>query len=389
MGGGATATANSSASAGPSTADATATGGDGGAANLVEYYGGVAPIHGGSGGDAVAIGNSTSDAGLAVANATATGGAGGEASFGPAGNGGNGGNAAATANATAHGSGAATATATAVGGTGGAAGASGVAGVAGGANAVASAATANGAVAQAQSTAVGSAGDAQSTAQTSFRFARTTSTATAEVGGTATTSAIADGGGAGQAFVNPGQTAYAFSSALPDKAYAADLIGGAGAVAEALLGPRDVVFGTGILGANFAPGGAYSAATTLDVSYSGDLMLGLIDNLENGLGFQSMEFYVLANGNTVLDVNLGNLAVAESFFSDTVLNLGSYSGPAVDLTFGYKNLIADGSGGFGFDFAVGGAVPEPSTWAMMLLGFAGLGFAGYRRAGAGHGLFAA
>ena len=26
------------------------------------------------------------------------------------------------------------------------------------------------------------------------------------------------------------------------------------------------------------------------------------------------------------------------------------------------------------------AVPEPSTWAMMLVGFAGLGFAGYRRA---------
>ena len=25
------------------------------------------------------------------------------------------------------------------------------------------------------------------------------------------------------------------------------------------------------------------------------------------------------------------------------------------------------------------AVPEPSTWAMMLLGFAGLGFFGYRR----------
>jgi hypothetical protein len=25
-------------------------------------------------------------------------------------------------------------------------------------------------------------------------------------------------------------------------------------------------------------------------------------------------------------------------------------------------------------------VPEPSTWAMMLIGFAGLGYAGYRRA---------
>jgi PEP-CTERM motif len=29
---------------------------------------------------------------------------------------------------------------------------------------------------------------------------------------------------------------------------------------------------------------------------------------------------------------------------------------------------------------VPGAVPEPSTWAMMLLGFAGLGYAGYRKA---------
>jgi hypothetical protein len=31
-------------------------------------------------------------------------------------------------------------------------------------------------------------------------------------------------------------------------------------------------------------------------------------------------------------------------------------------------------------FETGSAVPEPSTWAMMALGFVGLGFAGYRRA---------
>jgi PEP-CTERM motif len=35
------------------------------------------------------------------------------------------------------------------------------------------------------------------------------------------------------------------------------------------------------------------------------------------------------------------------------------------------------------------AVPEPSTWGMMLLGFVGLGFAGYRRARAGHATLAA
>jgi hypothetical protein len=32
------------------------------------------------------------------------------------------------------------------------------------------------------------------------------------------------------------------------------------------------------------------------------------------------------------------------------------------------------------DFAVGGTVPEPSTWVMLLLGFASLGFVGYRKA---------
>ena len=33
-------------------------------------------------------------------------------------------------------------------------------------------------------------------------------------------------------------------------------------------------------------------------------------------------------------------------------------------------------------------VPEPSTWAMMLFGFAGLALAGYRRAKAGHATLA-
>ena len=38
-------------------------------------------------------------------------------------------------------------------------------------------------------------------------------------------------------------------------------------------------------------------------------------------------------------------------------------------------------GPFNAAFSLSGSVvPEPSTWAMMLLGFAGLGFAGYRRA---------
>ena len=117
-------------------------------------------------------------------------------------------------------------------------------------------------------------------------------------------------------------------------------------------------------------------------------LLGLIgdeqDGFAGGVGFQSLEFYVLANRAKIRDWTFTNLTNAESFFQNNVIDLGSNLGPAVDLTFGYK-LIADGSGGFGFDFAVAdppgvSAVPEPSTWTMLLIGFAGLGFTAYRRA---------
>jgi PEP-CTERM motif len=50
----------------------------------------------------------------------------------------------------------------------------------------------------------------------------------------------------------------------------------------------------------------------------------------------------------------------------SIINLGS----------GFVGLANVGDGAF----LVGVAVPEPSTWAMMLLGFAGLAFAGYHQA---------
>ena len=147
-----------------------------------------------------------------------------------------------------------------------------------------------------------------------------------------------------------------------------------------------MVFGTAILGANYAADGGgvshtYSASSTFDFGYGGDLMLGLIGSQEEGFaggaGFQSLEFTIVADGVEILDTTFKSLSIAESFFRDNVINLGS-SGEPIDLTFGY-NLVADGTGGFGFDLAVGGAVPETSTWAMLLIGFAGLGYAGYRQ----------
>jgi hypothetical protein len=40
---------------------------------------------------------------------------------------------------------------------------------------------------------------------------------------------------------------------------------------------------------------------------------------------------------------------------------------------------ADGAGDYTSASGLSLAAPEPSTWAMMVLGFAGLGFAGYRK----------
>jgi hypothetical protein len=62
---------------------------------------------------------------------------------------------------------------------------------------------------------------------------------------------------------------------------------------------------------------------------------------------------------------------------------------ATQLSFGYNDDIqGDNTGGWDIGVAyfprVSPGVPELSTWAMMLLGFAGLGYAGYRRARAGH-----
>jgi hypothetical protein len=58
-----------------------------------------------------------------------------------------------------------------------------------------------------------------------------------------------------------------------------------------------------------------------------------------------------------------------------------YVQESVNFTAGASNTLSFASQNVGTDFGpvIGGvsisAVPEPSTWAMMLLGFLGLGFA--------------
>ena len=71
---------------------------------------------------------------------------------------------------------------------------------------------------------------------------------------------------------------------------------------------------------------------------------------------------------------------ASGLISD--LNIAGVQGGIVDVTgAGITKLVVSNNGNdwvYGISNLSFTAVPEPSTWAMMLAGFAGLGFAGYR-----------
>ncbi|HEY6522017.1 MAG TPA: PEP-CTERM sorting domain-containing protein [Roseiarcus sp.] len=211
------------------------------------------------------------------------------------------------------------------------------------ANASSSAETEHGAMAQALSTISSLSfeqltGTAKAAAKTSFGGVSVQSNAEDIFGIFGAADAIAQGGAA-QTFVDPNSFSPPSRSPFPTRP-STTLIDGANNVAEALLGPGDEIFGASVL---------ESGSSTFDFRFQGHLLLGAID------GFAD----ITVNGAQIFSGDAGD---------DTVINLGFF-GPHIELT------ITDGFG----TFFIGGAVPEPSTWAMLLLGFAGLGLASCRQ----------
>jgi PEP-CTERM motif len=86
-------------------------------------------------------------------------------------------------------------------------------------------------------------------------------------------------------------------------------------------------------------------------------------------------FVAQTGSNDVLEVRLTGLDP-----NTPIASIGSLSEVGlVDLGTGVASELWSVSSPHGLDF-LANAVPEPSTWALMLIGFAGVGFAGYRRA---------
>jgi PEP-CTERM motif len=154
-----------------------------------------------------------------------------------------------------------------------------------------------------------------------------------------------------------------------------------------------------------AYGGARQAVTYeataifdfISTSKSEALDLNLLsDNFADnsaGIGFDSLDLQVVVDGTTQTYTfsSLTGSAGAETFFAKhaplplgTILAGAQSVSLSYDLTFNAGTLAKAGDGfGFTYDIAdppLTGSVPEPSTWAMMALAFAGLAFAGYRRA---------
>jgi hypothetical protein len=355
------------AGSGRVTSSATADGGSGGPGGtqitMFQHNTG-AP---GSGGKATATASGQSTGGGAV-NVTASATGGSVAAGGVA-----------TAKATGQstGSGAVNVTASATGGSGGAAGA---------ANAYATGVAVNGNV-QANASANGGAGViagtafAQSEAKSASGEALTTASAPGGRGSTPPSAVTSAAVGPGSVKLTPTFT-------------------GGQVVSDAILTPKGQYIGA--MSAAYGGLGAlqYEATAAFTVPKRETLYLNLLsDNFgKPAFDFDTLTLEVFVNGiEKCSQCTFTSLAGASKFFTADAISLGALAAGesiTMDYILGYKSgTLAVGGDGFGFiydlatapiakalglDTAPPSAIPEPSTWAMMLIGLAGLGFVGLR-----------
>ena len=382
--GGAGGSATAAATAIDPSNSATATGGNGGAGGPggsgVYYL--PRPGAGGHGGAASSTASASNSMGPASAMATSTGGNGGRGGLPIAcihscipGAGGGGGSASAISSATGGGAGTVVSDATATGGAGGI-----FSGSPGHASAGAFASSTNGGQVEADASAFSWGGGASVTA-----------TAQNQSGSIATTAAAPPGskklyGSVAESIVG--------SAPVPVVAISAGQ-----AFSNAALTPGGgLTIGVGAMSAGYVLSTAATYETTAVFNFMArstgaldlDLLSYKVPNV-SGADFDSLELQVVADG-TTKTYNFNSLTGpggAEAFFTAHPIDLGNVAAGSrqsvsllYNLNYNTGTLAAAGDG-FGFTYKLvdpplSGAVPEPSTWAMLITGFLGLGIASWR-----------
>ncbi len=396
-GGAATATATTTTE--PSSC-ATATGGNGGSGILIY---GTDPTPGKNGGGATSTATTSIGSGAASAEATSFGGHGGAGAARGTGihrissRGGNGGAASSSATAssgTGSASVTASSTANSAGGFGTEFGSPPGGGGGGTASSSAAASSTTGSVSATASSAVGANGPAygggalgsatvSANARNSAGAALTSASAPE---GSALTNATVGSGSESVVAIAPGQ-----------------------AVSNAILTPNGPDIAVGAMSAAYGGGGEaleYSATSVFDFTTTQreTIYLNLQSYQLSGIGFGSLDFSVTVHDGASQTYMFSSLTGAESFFTAHPLDLGSLAGGSQSIQLDYSLSYAGtygysgDAGGFGFTYDIAttsfnapptaaaldfadprvSGVPEPSTWAMMALGFAGLAFVGYR-----------
>jgi hypothetical protein len=217
-------------------------------------------------------------------------------------------------------------------------------------------------LASAESTArsANGASSAQSTAQSGSLSVTTTAHAPAGGPSSALTKVNHDAHGAGVLIpIEAGQAAsFATYGATPHVLAVGAMSAGYGGTGESLTYTAEADFG-------FVSPGFWDYAVILnEYSYT-------------GAGFDDLEFQVKLDGNNWHTFNTDSLSAAEAFFTNNTIDLGYLAPESQTIDLISTFTASEVGAGFGFNYTV---VPEASTWAMMLTGFMGLGFAGWRRA---------
>jgi hypothetical protein len=228
--------------------------------------------------------------------------------------------------------------------------------------------------------------------------ANATASASAVGPGVATANATASGTGQGAAVSNStsinalGQSIVASATSPvggPASAFTQTTISGAVSLPNSITpgqsysvvnafasGPL-LTLAQGAMGAGYGGTGeslTYQESADFQLSGHGTIRLGFLNTMSVGNGFDSSTFQIFVNGDLFLSQAFSDLASANSFFTHHIFDLGDFSGGDTDIDLVYNETMSSAAGfGFTYGFAAG-AVPEPSTWAMMLIGFAGLGF---------------
>jgi hypothetical protein len=142
---------------------------------------------------------------------------------------------------------------------------------------------------------------------------------------------------------------------------------------------------------SIAAGGSSNNYAQVFFGVAGEFFDSALVNTSEGLitkTFDDTKTYTLATNHQYSLMLYANLYASVS---------GNYGGGTatfsgfIDPTF---TVVGENANAYTLSFSPGignsvGAVPEPSTWAMMILGFCGLGFMAYRRKQNGNGLIAA